>query len=111
MLLPPTAGGAGQKSVAVPLMTTVCGLLAVLSVKIRFAFFAPVVEPHCAPEAGAGGLNVICIVQVPPAGTAVQLFLGVKSAVSLTLTLLTVNAPWPVLVSIIGTGVLGTPTS
>src|SRR5580692_752277 len=111
MLLPPTAGGAGQKSVAVPLMTTVCGLLAVLSVKIRLAFFAPVVDPHCAPAAGAAGLNVICIVQVLPAGTAGQLFSAVKFTASLALTPLTVNAPGPVLVSVIGTGGLATPTS
>ena len=54
-LVPPTVGGSGQKSVAVPLSITDCGLSVALSVSVSVALFAPVVEPHCAPEGGAAG--------------------------------------------------------
>jgi hypothetical protein len=104
-LVPPTVGGFGQKSVAVPFSVTACGLSVALSVRVSVVVFAPLVEPHCAPAAGAAGLNVICTVQVPPAGMApVQVFLSVKSAVSLTLAPLTVNGSCPVLVTVTATG-------
>ena len=107
-MFPPTVGGFGQKSVAVPFSATVCGLFVALSVSVRVVVFVPLVEPHCAPEAGAAGLKVICTVQVPAPGTAlVQLFVSVKSVVSLTVTPLTVNAPCPVFVTVTATGELG----
>ena len=108
-MLPPTVGGVGQKSVAIPFSATVCGLFVALSISVRVAVFVPLVEPHCA-EAGAAGLNATCTVQVPAPGTALaQLFVSVKSAVSLTLTPLTVNAPCPVFVTVTATGELGVP--
>ena len=107
-LLPPTVGGFGQKSVAVPDSITVCGLSVALSVSVSVALFDPVVEPHCAPDAGAAGANVMGSVQVPPAGIAtVQLFFIVKSAVSVTLAPLTVNAPVPVFFTVTATGAPG----
>ena len=111
-LVPPTVGGSGQKSVAVPLSITDCGLSVALSVSVRVAVFAPLVEPHWAPEAGAAGLNVIWTVQVPPSGTAaVQLFFNVKSVVSVTLAPLTVKAPCPVFLTVTATGELVPPTT
>ena len=111
-VLPPTVEGPAQKSVAVPVRATVCGLLVVLSDRLRFAVLAPVVEPHCAPELGAAGLKLTCTLQVAPGGTPVQsLFGGVKSAVSLTLALLTVKAAVPVFVSVTATDELATPTT
>lgn len=107
-LVPPTVGGFGQKSVAVPFSITACGLSVALSVRVRVALFDPVVEPHCAPDAGAAGANVIGTVQVPPAGIEpVQLFFIVKSAVSVTLAPLTVNAPVPVFFTVTATGAPG----
>lgn len=107
-LLPPTVGGFGQKSVAVPVSITACGLSVELSVSVSVALFAPVVEPHCAPDAGAAGANVMDTVQVPPDGIAlVQLFFIVKSAVSVTLASLTVNAPVPVFFTVTATGAPG----
>jgi hypothetical protein len=104
-LVPPTMGGFGQKSVAVPFSMTTCGLFVALSDSMSVAVLAPLVEPHCAPAAGAAGLNVICTVQVPPPGTAlVQLFFMLKSAVSVTLALLTFNASCPVFVIVTATG-------
>ena len=111
-LVPPTVGGSGQKSVAVPFSITDCGLSVALSVSVRVALFAPLVEPHCAPEAGAAGLNVIWTVQVPPPGTApVQLFFRVKSVVSVTLAPLTVKAPCPVFFTVTATGELVPPAT
>jgi hypothetical protein len=111
-VLPPTVDGPAQKSVAVPVRATVCGLVVVLSVKIRFAVFMPVVEPHCAPEPGAAGLKLTCILQVPPGGMPVQSFIGgAKSAVSLTVALLTVKAAVPVFVSVTATDEPATPTT
>ena len=107
-LLPPTVGGFGQKSVAVPDSITDCGLSVALSVSVSVALFDPVVEPHCAPDAGAAGANVMGTVQVPPAGiAAVQLFFIVKSAVSVTLAPLTVNTPVPVFFTVTATGAPG----
>ena len=107
-LLPPTVGGFGQKSVAVPFSITVCGLSVALSVSVSVAVFAPAVEPHCAPDAGAAGANVMDTVQVPPAATAPeQLFFIVKSAVSVTVAPLTVNAPVPVFFTMTAAGAPG----
>src|ERR1700691_249259 len=111
-VFPPTVDGPAQKSVAVPLRATVCGLVVVLSVRIKSAVFAPVVEPHCAPGKGAAGLKLTCILQVAPGRMPVQsLFGGAKSAVSLMLALLTVKAAVPVLVSVTATDEPATPTS
>ena len=107
-VVPPTVGGSGQKSVAVPLNVTACGLFVALSAIVSVALLGPLLDPHCAPEAGAAGLNVTCTVQVPPPGTApVQLFFSVKSAVSVTVTPLTVNAPCSEFVSVTVAGEFG----
>ena len=111
-LVPPTVGGSGQKSVAVPLSITDCGLSVALSVSVRVAVFAPLVEPHWAPVTGAAGAKVTWTVQVPPAGTApVQSFFNVKSVVSVTLAPLTVKAPCPVFLTVTATGELVPPTT
>ena len=111
-LVPPTVGGSGQKSVAVPFIVTDCGLSVALSDSVRVAVFAPLVEPHWAPVTGAAGAKVIWTVQVPPAGTAaVQLFFRVKSVVSVTLAPLTVKAPCPVFLTVTATGELVPPTT
>jgi len=111
-LVPPTVGGSRQKSVAVPISITDCGLSVALSVSVRVAVFAPLVEPHWAPVTGAAGAKEIWTVQVLPAGTAaVQLFFRVKSVVSVTLAPLTVNAPCPVFLTVTATGELVPPTT